>query len=283
MKASYLYSFSALLCATMLAGCGGSSGSGSVAVAPTAEITNDNKTDLAVAASEAVKSATSTNTPSSIGDFGLKSTVSDIANKAFQMPNMRPVAGICLSGSVNVTGMDTYYTSNINLDMTFSSCVIDDGFGSTTYNGSASYIQNANGITISYNNFRITAGDEATSINGTISCDSSYLNCTDDLTFGGNITGTYSNQTYTTHNMEVSGDAINGYIVNGSVTHLTHGTISINASDLRFDCTTNGLLSAGTITVTASGGVTATITFNDCDSFTIEYDGSTTTVFWNTL
>jgi hypothetical protein len=280
MKTSYLYLVSGLLSAAMLVGCGGSGGGGgaTASVAPTAEITDANKTDLAVAATEAAKSATTTDAPTNLG---FKSTVANVANKANMLPNQELVPGICTTGSVDATGLDSYTTTSFSIDMTFNNCVIDDYYETATYNGSASVTSNSNGINITYNNFSVTVGGETTSINGTLSCDSSYLNCTENLTYGGDISGTYSSTTYTTSNMEVSGDA-SGYNVNGSVTHPDHGTVTISATGVTFDCP-GGYPGAGEITVTASGGVTATITFNDCDSFTIDYDGSTTTVFWNTL
>lgn len=283
MKASYVYLFTGLLSAAMLVGCGGGSSGGgsSTPTAPTAEITNENKTDLAVAATEAAKSATTADAPTSVGGFGFKTTVTNIANKARQMPNQELVPGVCSSGSVDVTGIDTYDTMNIDLDMTFNNCVISDSFETATYNGFVSYADNGNGFTATYRNFSVTVNGETTSINGTISCDASYTNCTENLTFGGSISGTYSNTSYTTSNMEVTGDA-SGYNVSGSVTHPTHGTVSISATGVTFNCT-GGYPGAGEITVTAGGGVTATVTFNDCESFTIDYDSSTTTVFWNTL
>lgn len=176
--------------------------------------------------------------------------------------------------------MDSYDSMNIDLDMTFNNCVISDSFETATYNGSASYTEDGNGLTLTYRNFSVTINGETTSINGTMTCDLNY-NCTENLTYGGDISGTYSNTTYTTSNMEVTGDA-SGYNVNGSVTHPEHGTVTISATGVTFNCT-GGYPGTGEITVTASGGVTATITFNDCDSFTIDYDGTTTTVFWNTL
>ena len=229
---------------------------------------------------EAAKSSTSADAPTSLGGFGLKSTVSNVANKARQMPNYQTIDGICTTGSVDVTGMESYTGgSNINMDMTFNNCVISDSYETATYNGSVSYVENSNGLTMTYRNFRVTAGGQTTSVNGTVSCDSSYLNCTENLTYGGDVAGSYSNRTYTTSNMEVTGDSSTGYNVSGSVTDPDHGTITISASGILFNCP-SGVPSAGTITVTASGGVTATVTFNDCDSFSIDYDGSVTTVNW---
>lgn len=282
MRTSSLYLFSGLLSAAMLVGCGGSGGGGTATVEPTAEITDANKADLAVAAAEATNNAANAEAPTDAGGFGFKTTVRNVASKALQMPSYQTVDGICNTGSVNVTGLDSYETSNIDMNITFSNCVIDDYSETATYNGSVSYRENSSGITMTYRNFSVTINGETTSINGTMTCDLSY-SCTENLTFGGDISGTYSNTTYTTHNMEVSGDSTNGYNVNGSVTHPSHGTISISASGVKFDCGISGFPSAGTITVTASGGVTATVTFNDCDSFTIDYNGATTTVFWNTL
>ncbi|HEY9200726.1 MAG TPA: hypothetical protein VIQ81_03930 [Gammaproteobacteria bacterium] len=282
MKTSYVYLFSGLLSAAMLVGCGGSSGGGGAAdttVEPTAEITEANKTDLAVAAAEATNNAANAEAPTNAGGFGFKTTVRNVASKALQMPNMETVPNICTSGSVDVTGMDSYETSNIDMNITFNNCVIDDYYETATYNGSVSYTENGNGLTMTYRNFTVTINGETTSINGTMTCDLSY-NCTENLTFSGDISGAYSSTTYTTNNMEVSGDDTSGYNVNGSVTHPDHGTISISASGVLFNCT-SGVPSAGTITVTASGGVTATVTFNDCSSFTIDYGDVTTTVNWS--
>lgn len=282
MKASYVYLFSGLLSAAMLVGCGGGSGGGTASVEPTAEITDANKTDLAVAAAEAAKSSTNADAPSSLGGFGFKSTVSSIANKARQLPRQESILGICSSGSVDVTGMESYSGGgNINMDMTFNNCVITESYyGTATYNGSVSYVENSSSMTITYRNFHVTLDGQTSSVSGTVNCDSA-MNCTENLTFGGDISGTYSSTTYTTSNMEVTGDA-SGYNVNGSVTHPDHGTITISATGITFDCP-GGYPGTGEITVTASGGVTATITFNDCNSFTIDYDGATTTVFWNDL
>lgn len=278
MKVSYLYLVSGLLSAAMLVSCGGSSGGGAATPAP-AEITADNAGTLAVAATESAKSATESDAPTGFGSFGSpKTQISDMANKAINLPREDTSfsGDICIGGgTVDITGLENVNqnTTNFNFNMTFINC--DVGSGAVINNGSASYSGNSTGnFTIRYNNVHITYGGQTETLNGTISCTTG--GCTESL----NYSGSFTNRTYQTENMQVSGNAYSGYNVSGSVTDPDHGVIEISASGLIFNVCASGQPSSGTITITGAN-TTLEVTFDGCIDFTVTLDGVAETVLWS--
>jgi hypothetical protein len=282
MKLNYLYLFSGLLSAAILVGCGGGSGGGGTA-ATAADITADNADDLTMAATEAAKSAAESDTPDVNPFASPKTTVNNVANKAMNLSNQ--VTGfddayfndaICPSGgSVTITGLDNVdqntTNTNFDFDMSFNGC---NNYGTIIESGSVSYSGDINGnFTMTYNNLQVTYGDQTETINGSMTCNSS--GCTENLSYNGSFT----NRTYQTENIQVSGNASSGYSVSGSVTDPDHGVIEISASGLIFNVCAGGQPSSGSITVTGAN-TTLEVIFDGCTSFTVTLDGVSETVLW---
>lgn len=281
MKMSYLYLVSGLLSAAMLVGCGGSGGGGA-STASAADITSDNVNDLSMAATEAAKSASESDTPDVNLPFK-SSADSSVTNKLQSLPSQ--VTGISDAeinalvcpggGSVNITGLDNINenTTSVNFDMSFSGC--NDSYGTIIQSGSVSYSGDINGnFTMTYSNLVVTYAGQTETLNGSMSCNSNG-SCSENLSYSGEFTG----RTYQTENMQVTGDAYSGYNVSGSVTDPQHGVIEIDASGLTFNCP-GGQPGTGQITIT-SGGESASVSFDSCASFTVTYNGTPTTVNWS--
>lgn len=298
MKAKYLYLFGGLLSAAMLVGCGGSSGGGGTPAAAAAEITEDNKTDLAVAASEATKAVIGAEKESggtsgvpisfkSSNSAPLQQKLQNAARSAPQdmSPDLCPTSG---SASFDV---NNDYT---NITYTFNNCRDNTDGDNTVLNGSVSmsgdFLGTGNGsLTIRYNNLRITSGGSTETVNGTVTCTNSGMSCDySGLTVGGaslgnsDFNGDNGRSYHLQGDVSVSGNDSDGWNVNATVVDPDHGAVTISAQNISYGNCLNGMPDGGTITITADGQ-TARVTFNNCDSFTIEYDGSSTTIFWNTL
>ena len=279
MKTHYLYLFSGLLSAAMLIGCGGGSGGGGTA-ATAADITAENANTLAVAATESAKSAAESDTPDV--NLPFKSSADSVTNKLQGLPSQ--VTGISDAeinalvcpggGSVNITGLDNINenTTSFNFDMSFSNC--NDNYGTIIQSGSVSYSGDIDGnFTMTYRNLVVTYSGQTETLNGSMSCNNGV--CSENL----NYSGSFTNRTYETENMQVTGNASSGYNVSGSVTDPDHGVIEISASNVIFDCDPNGQPSSGSITVTGAN-TTLEVNFVSCSEFTVTLDGDSQTVLW---
>ena len=130
---------------------------------------------------------------------------------------------------------------------------------------------NESNFTITYNNLTITGFGVTETVNATVSCSTSgsSFSCTTNTS----ITG-IDGRKYAVSNISVSGSEFSGYDVSATVVDPTHGSISITATAVKFDCTgsTAGRPSSGTIAFTSSGR-TGTVTFDSCNSYTVTLDG----------
>jgi len=120
----YLFMASGLI----LTGCGGGGGGG----ATTATLSPSNVTDLAIAATEGMKSsATTSEAPISFNKTGTYSTIS--TNKLIGDLVQNHYATIDLSALCNVSG--SFLIDDTTGATTISDCVIDDGYSNITLNG----------------------------------------------------------------------------------------------------------------------------------------------------
>ncbi|MCW8909834.1 MAG: hypothetical protein OQK76_04345, partial [Gammaproteobacteria bacterium] len=154
---------------------------------------------------------------------------------------------------------------------TIADCVIDDGYSSFTLNGTISFFPAGSGYSFTAN-LSFSQNGNTESITGSGTCDAQF-NCSMTASFTG-IDG----RTYTTTSMSVTGDNTSGYTVSGTITDPDHGNITLATNTpVTFNCA-DGRPDAGQITVT--GGSSATVVFNECSSFSITFDGSTTAYNW---
>ena len=78
----------------------------------------------------------------------------------------------------------------------------------------------------------------------------------------------------------VTGDALGGYFVTATIDDPEHGTFSIDTNaGIVFACANDRPLS-GELQFTDGADVLVTVTFNDCDSFTVSYNGTSEIFNW---
>lgn len=295
MKIPGLFLLGGVLSASLLIGGCGSSGGGSSA-AEAADVNADNVNDLSVAAAEATKTAIDAeNSGGGTGDvptsFLFKSSNSAPLQQKLQSAVSSATSDPDFSNEMCPDGGSASYSANgdyTDFTFTFSNCKDNDY--DTIFNGRVSMsgdIISGGATTITYNNFEVTSGGTTQTINGTITCTNGGMSCDyDNLTVGGanlsnaDFSGDDGRQYSFEGDVNVGGDNTNGWSVNATVVDPDHGAITINAQNIIFGSCTNGVPIDGTITVTANNQ-TVTVEFIGCNSFSVTYDGSTTTVNWS--
>lgn len=255
---------------SLISACSSSSGAGP------AEITAANAQDLSIAATESTKQAVATDS----ANFLLKSSNSEspadiVINKVREIVFEAQTLGIICTGGGNYSDNISESGSSASGSITFNSCDVGDG---VTINGSVTFSGNQNSFTISYNNLTITGFGETNTINATITCTntSTSSSCTTNTS----ITG-IDGRTYAVSEISVSGNSFSGYNVSASVTDPTHGKITINASNVAFNCTSPnaGRPSSGNITF-SSNGKSGSVVFDSCSSYTVTVDNVANSYTW---
>lgn len=131
-----------------------------------------------------------------------------------------------------------------------------------------------------FQNFTVTinvtvtiAGRGSQRVVGTITCSNFGATCTSSIPLE-DFTGEDGTD-YRVENVEVTGNASSGYNMTARVYHETYGYVDIVATGLIL-CS-NGNIQAGSIQVTdATGGVVLTVSFSNCDDYTVTFDGVST-------
>jgi len=240
-----------------------------------ATITADNIQDLSIAATESAKqSVTTTNANFLLKSSDQTNSTDTITNKVREIVfEAQTLGAICIGGGTYSDNISST-SSSASGSITFSQCDTGDGIidGVVTFSG------NENNFTITYNNLTISGFGVTETLNATISCTStnSSFSCTTSTS----ITG-IDGRSYAVSNVSVSGNSFSGYNVSASVVDPTHGSITINASSILFNCSAPnvGRPSSGTITVT-SGGQSGSVTFDSCSSYTVTYNGVANSYTW---
>jgi len=274
---NYFKSLILVLAAAMLmAGCS-SSGGGT----PKATITADNAKDLAVAATEATKSASKSDNLSpfktaSGTEFNTKNFSKQIIQQTFATD---PEFNICSDGTATLVIDVTQGSTTGSGSMVFVNCVVSDAFSTVTINGSIIMSATSSSATLNAN-LTISEGDivETVTFTGTCSVNNSAIGA---CSFSSSFVG-IDGRTYTSSNINVSGDSSSGFSVSGNVTDPDFGVVTISTSTpVLLNCA-NGNPGSGEIVVSGDGS--ATVTFNDCDSFTVTYNnGSPTSYNWTDI
>ncbi len=258
----------------LLVGCGSDGGSSGPA---NATITDANKVDLAVTGTEAAKQAANgdkvpTNFKATRSRAELLDLSASIAAKLSAKTQDVAIPQPC-SGGGTVDFVFTTSTSSIN----YANC----NEGGVIFNGSAVITSTTAGdtttVSIDYNNFTVNFNGEIESVDLSISCTTitgtPETNCTYNSTALG-IDG----RSYSVSNISVTGDEFSGYNISATATDPDHGNITIDASLVTFNCP-DGSPDSGSIVITA-GSATATVTFINCDEFSILFEGAAETFMW---
>ena len=186
------------------------------------------------------------------------------------MQMQAPVQGFCNTGSVDVSGNEASAT------ITYANCTLTDITDTITINGTATYTSSNAGanFSVTFRNFTIKFNDEPTETieNMTLACTNSGTTCTVTSDFTG-----FDGKVYRVSNFSVSG--VTPYAITGRIYHPTHGYVDIVGSVTYGTCGMVERPVTGSIAFTGSNG-TAAITFIDCNSFSININGTITTGTW---
>jgi len=275
----------ALLCASIVltTACSSSSGGGG-ANTSSATISADNAQALAIAGTEGVKQAAATNNTSLFAKTVNQSPVQKVtvllAQKASQDPALAAApssisSSICIAGG-SIAGFDTIGTSGGTV--TFNAC--DTGSG--VINGTMTVTSSTSGNVITYTvsaNVTISYLGNTETVSYSSTCTFDQTTGAQSCTYDSSGTG-IDGRTYSVSDINVSGDEINGYTVSAKVTDPDNGVVTITTTKaVKFGSCTNGQPISGAIKV-SDGSNTMTVTFIDCNNYSINFNGSTTTYTW---
>ena len=259
---------------TVLNGCGGSSGGTSAAA-----IDDTNSQDLAVAATEGAKQATSGETAAST--FGFKGTSGSVIVQsqfkeiatASAMP--QDFSSACPNGGSAILDIDANGNGTFSYNMCDSGFLIIDGSSSITSSVSGSTVT----TTISTNGLTFTYGSVVENYDYSITCVTQTSPMfSSECSYSSSALG-FDGRTYTISNASVTGDSSSGYSVTATITDPDHGSINITTDiPVTFNCG-DGRPNAGQITV-SSGGDSLTVTYNSCSSFTVTFNSVATLYNW---
>jgi hypothetical protein len=294
--------FLALATASLIAGCSSSGGGGGPS-APTyngvttaAAITSGNGEELSKASAAATDEATDQENANDSNPlfFGVEITPSSPELNAFVTDVGRKVAGQLQSlanipqaltvdstqlgpefcgGSITIP--DAWQSANssttLNGTMTFTNLCVQEGSSQITINGSVTFSETASEISIQYSNFSISDGTSTMTVNMTTTCSTTWTSCSMSADFTGDDA-----KTYRIDNLNVSGSGTGPYTISARFYHPDHGYVDMSGTGIYYNCA-DGSPSAGTITLTGSGGSSASITIDSCSAYSGSWDDGTST------
>ena len=271
-----------LLFSSSLVACGG--GGGGDTTPSAAKISAVNEKDLGKAAAEGAKQAlnggnapvffrrsASRNTLETLNESVANQLASRVALQIVDLSTQ-----ICTEGGSALIDTNPDGTSSV---ITYSSCSTGSGIINGVANINVSTAGSITTLNFSYVDFTITIGSETTTIDLVVSCTSDSSTGSFSCTYSSDVVG-LDGRTYTVSGSTIAGDSSSGYTVSATITDPEHGTISITTTTpILFNCS-NGQPGSGEIQFSDGDGVLVTVTFNDCDSFTISYSGTSTMYLW---
>jgi hypothetical protein len=263
-----------------LVGCSSGGGSSDSSSEPgNAAINSANAKDLATAATEGAKLAADSD---NVSQFGLKSAskatlenLTETVARDFALIPQSVMPNPCTGGG-GVT-IDTLPDGTFLLDYQLCDIagIIADGV--ITLNSTVS--GDITTVSLSYTSFSITIGTDTSVSSLTAVCTINNNTAATSCTYSSDIAG-FDGRTYSISGLNVSGDSIAGYSVSATIIDPDHGIITISTTiPILFNCP-NEQPSMGEIQFTDSAGVLVSVTFNDCDSFTVFYNGVATLYNW---
>lgn len=160
----------------------------------------------------------------------------------------------------------------------FENCVVTGGNGAEL-TGTVRFEATISGSTLTsldlyYVNFRVTYLSESQTLNMTVACSGVPLSCDVFSDFVG-----LDAKIYRVELTLVVNTVGSSFDVDAVVFHPNHGYFTVDAS-VSFNNCPGGVPESGTIRLTGSGSSTASVVFDDCDSFTVTHLGVPTTYFW---
>lgn len=163
----------------------------------------------------------------------------------------------------------------------FTNCLVTGGNGAVV-NGTVNFNGTISGTTLTslnmwFINFRVTYLGEFQTVNMTISCSGTPLVCNVFSDFVG-----VDGRIYRVEITVVTNTAGTSFDVDATVFDPDHGFFTIDASVDYNNCP-GGVPETGTIVITGAAATTASVVFNDCDSFTVTHLGVPTVYFWTDI
>jgi hypothetical protein len=160
----------------------------------------------------------------------------------------------------------------------FTNCLVTGGNGAVV-NGKVEFDSTISGSTITslnmrFINFRVTHLGATQTVYMTVSCSGAPLACnlfSDYVGVDGRI--------YRVEITVVTNTAATSFDVDATVFDPDHGFFTINASVTYNNCP-GSVPETGAITITGDAATTASVVFNDCDSFTVTHLGVPTVYMW---
>jgi hypothetical protein len=188
------------------------------------------------------------------------------------------VSELCDAGGTAIA--DTNDAETIGT-ITFTNCGISDGTGSAiVLNGTVdfTYVTSTDSISMVYH-VTVSYAGESQAINMTVAC-VDFMTSSPTCTVSSDFTGLDS-RVYRITDISVSGNASSGFYINATIYDPDSGRFDMTTSvPILFDCPTAGIPSTGVIGISGSGGTSASISFDDCSSFTVTINGVPETYNW---
>ncbi len=261
-----------------------SSGGDNDTSAPSAaKIGTANEEDLGTAATEGAKQALDGNSASAFrGSLGVRAVL-DFLNESMLQNKSNKIALAPVDLSSMCTGggsasVDTNSTGSSSV-ITYANCDIGSAIADGVVNITSSTSGTVTTTNLQYTDFTITIAGEVTTIDLSATCTVDTSSFASSCTYSSDVTG-IDGRTYSVSGSTISGNSSSGYTVAATITDPDHGTLSITTtSPILFNCT-NGQPSSGEIQFSDGDGVLVTVTFNDCNGFTISYSGSSNVYTW---
>jgi len=285
MKRKSLY-FLLLLASLGLAACGGGGSDddkepgGYNGATGAANLSAGNGDDLTLAAVSGVRAALADSSlPSVLSISSRRAAGIDWPSLAARTAN-EPVNDLCSSGTADVTS-STDDDGTVTVIYQFDNCTITKYGETATIDGRVVTVTNPGGsFSLTFENVTVSGiwGSE-TYVYYAMACEAE-AGCRRTIEVQG-VDGRVYRVEY--------GDTV--YVLGGSsevtgdltVYHPDYGSVNVSIDNpLLFDCAA-GMPSGGSLTLTDGNGDTATVTFNDCDSFTVTIDGVSETYQWADL
>ncbi len=280
MNSCIRYLVLCLLLTAAVACSSGDAGSDSSGSKP-AEINAGNAEQLGAAAAEGANQAVkNVNAPAlglkSSGAPTVESVTQDVVTRIAGRTAYLPAPINCNPGSADETvNPDGSTTVNfVTCDYEGLGLIILDG----VVTASSSVSGDITTVNLEYVGFIISIGGEDTILNFEASCDTNNITDLTSCAFP-DVVG-FDGRVYNFSDVEVSGDGVGGYTVTASIVDPDHGSFTIaTTAPILFTCP-NGQPELGALQFTDGADVLVTVTFNDCDSYTVSYNGVIEVYTW---
>ena len=246
-----------------------------------AEINAGNAEQLGAAATEGVTQAVKNLNVPSLGlktsaGHTVESVTQDLVTKIAGRTANLPAAIDCGLGSA-----DEIVNPDDSTSVYFDNCDYE-GLGIIILDGLVTASSSVSGdittVNLEYVGFIISIAGEDTILNFEASCDTNNVTLETSCTFP-DVVG-YDGRVYDFSDVSVSGDGISGYTVTANIVDPDHGSFNISTTaPILFTCP-NGQPISGALQFTDGADVLVTVTFNDCDSYTVSYSGTIEVYSW---